>query len=121
MISVSRIPKPFLTEFITASRVRLRPLRWTSLKRVLHDDARGILPGGQDRLSPLGHEEWPYQPQRRGSLRPRRRRAYGVRSWALRQRVPTRSAPACDALRGACTTFSVVRGWLVSGALAVGG
>jgi hypothetical protein len=34
--------------------------------------ARGILPGGQDRLSPLGHEDRPYQPQLRGSLRPRR-------------------------------------------------
>ena len=32
-------------------------------KRVGH--ARGILPGGQDRLSPVGHEERPYQPQRR--------------------------------------------------------
>ncbi len=35
-------------------------------------DASGILPGGQDRLPPVGHEDRPYQPQRRGSLRPRR-------------------------------------------------
>ena len=34
--------------------------------------ARGILPRGQDRLPALGHEERPYQPQRRGSIRPRR-------------------------------------------------
>ncbi len=32
-----------------------------------------------------------------------------------------RSVPACDALRGVSTILSVVRGWLVSGALAVGG
>jgi hypothetical protein len=32
-----------------------------------------------------------------------------------------RSAPACDALRGASTTWSVVRGWLARDALAVGG
>jgi hypothetical protein len=38
-----------------------------SLKRVLHD-ARCILPGGQDRLSGVGHEERLYQPQLRGSL-----------------------------------------------------
>jgi hypothetical protein len=30
--------------------------------------------------------------------------------------VPTRSASARDALRDVCTTLSVVRGWLASGA-----
>jgi hypothetical protein len=43
-----------------------------------------------------------------------------MRSWPLRERGLTRSAPACDALRGVCTTFSVVRGWHASGALALG-
>ena len=44
-----------------------------------------------------------------------------MRSWLLTERVPTRSAPARDALKGACSILSVVRGWLVSGARAVGG
>jgi hypothetical protein len=44
-----------------------------------------------------------------------------MRSWLLQRRVPTKSAPACDALRDVCTTCSVVRGWHASGALAVGG
>ena len=46
-------------------------LLWRSLQRVVHD-ARSILPRGQDRLSPVGHEDWAHQPERRGSLRPRR-------------------------------------------------
>jgi hypothetical protein len=50
------------------------------------------------------HEEWAYQPQRRGSLRPRCRRAYGMRTWPLQEGVPTRSAPACDASRDVFTT-----------------
>jgi hypothetical protein len=37
-----------------------------------------------------------------------------MRSWLLRDGVPTRSAPACDALRGVFTTCSAVRGWLAS-------
>jgi hypothetical protein len=45
-----------------------------------------------------------------------------MRSWLLRDGVPPmRSAPACDVLRGVCMTLSVVRGWLASGARAVGG
>src|SRR5215207_2068530 len=44
-----------------------------------------------------------------------------MRSGLLQEGIPTSSAPACDALRGACTTLSVVVGWLASGALAVGG
>src|SRR5215213_11334992 len=42
-------------------------------------------------------------------------------SWLLQDGVPTRSAPVRDALRDACSTCSMERGWLVSGALAVGG
>ena len=42
--------------------------------------AGGLLPRGQDRLPPLGHEDGTHQPQRRGPLRPRRRRAHGVTS-----------------------------------------
>jgi hypothetical protein len=38
----------------------------------------------------------------------------GYREWA------TRSAPACDVLRGVSTTWSVVCGWHASGARAVG-
>ena len=57
-------------------RFRVRPLLRRSLERLVH--ARGILPRGQDRLPPVGHEDRPHQPQRRGPLRPRRRRAYGV-------------------------------------------
>ena len=97
--------------------LRLRPLRRRSLQRVVH--VRGILPRGQDRLPPLGNEEWPYQPQRRGSLRPRCRRVDGMISWLLQDGVPTRSVPACDALRGVSTTCSVVGGWPASGARAL--
>jgi hypothetical protein len=53
--------------------------------------------------------------------RPRHRRANGMRSWPLRDGVPTRSAPACDASSGVSTILSVERGWLASGALALGG
>jgi hypothetical protein len=42
-------------------------------------------------------------------------------SWLLQDGVPTTSVPACDALRGVCTTCSVVGGWRASGARAVGG
>ncbi len=69
----------------------------------------------------IGYREWAYQPQRRGSLRPRHRRAYGMISWPLTERVPTRNAPVHDASRDGYTTCSVVRGRFVSGALAVGG
>jgi len=44
-----------------------------------------------------------------------------MRSWLLQEGVPTRSVPACDALRGVSTTLSVLRGWLASGALALCG
>src|SRR5215203_507211 len=50
----------------------------------------------------------------------RGRRTYGLSSWLLReQRAPTRSASACTASRSVCTTFSVVRGLLASGARVV--
>ena len=51
-------------------RFRLRSVLRRSLQRL--DHARGLLPRGQDRLSTVGHEDRPYQPQLRGSLRPRR-------------------------------------------------
>src|SRR5215217_1025906 len=57
-------------------RLRVRSLCWRFLKRVVL--ARSILPRRQDRLSGVGHEEWPYQPKRGGSLRPRHRRVDGV-------------------------------------------
>src|SRR5918994_3514363 len=40
------------------------------------------------------------------------------RSWLPRERAPTRSAPACDASRDACSTCSRRRGWPASGARA---
>ena len=43
-----------------------------------------------------------------------------MRSWLLRDGVPTRSAPARDAWRAVCTTLSVVLGQPASGARAVG-
>ena len=43
------------------------------------------------------------------------------RSWLLLDEDPTRSVPARDAWRDLSTTLSVVRGWLASGAVAVGG
>src|SRR5829696_2197908 len=57
-------------------RFRLRPLRRRSLQRVLN--TRCMLPRRQDRLPPVGHEDRTYQPERRGPLRPRRRRDDGL-------------------------------------------
>ena len=58
------------------SRFRVRSVLRRSLERVVH--ARCVLPRGQDRLPPVGHEDLAHRPERRGPLRPRRRRAYGL-------------------------------------------
>jgi hypothetical protein len=78
-----------------------------SNERVLHD-ARCLLPGGQDRLSPLDHEDRAHQPQHRGPLRPRRRRVDGVivaakRAGSYEERVCLRcfEGRMYDAQRGA--------------------
>ena len=101
-------------------RFRLRPLLRRSLQRVVHTRVASFREGR------IGYRLWATRtgrisPSVEDRLRPRRRRAYGMISWPLQERVPTRSAPACDASRGACTTCSAVRGWLASGARALAG
>ncbi len=95
-------------------RFRVRPLRRRSLERVVH--ARGLLPRGQDRLPPLGHEDRAHQPERRGPLRPRRRRAHGVGPHTDRGNGAgtKRSAPFVIAVTG-------VRGQRANGGEVVGG
>jgi hypothetical protein len=75
-------------------RIRVRTLLRRSFEGVGHP--RCVLPRGQDRLPSVGREDRAHQPERRGSLRPRRRRAYGVvlHNWSRERGRRLASCPA---------------------------